>query len=199
ARIKREPSAWERWWKDPACRQYYFIGKDNIPFHTVIWPAILLGRGDVILPYDLPANEFMNFGGQKASKSAGVGTTVPQLLAAFDPDAIRYYLIDNAPEAADTDYTEEDFVRRNNDELVAAWGNLVHRTLSFLQLQRSFEGIVPEHTTDPAVQQAIDAARAKVEEQLDGVHLRAGLREALNLARFGNEWFDRQKPWNQIK
>ncbi len=197
AKNQTDPSKWERWWKDETCRQYYFIGKDNIPFHTVIWPAILLGRGDTILPYDVPANEYMNFGGQKASKSAGVGTTVPQLLAAFDPDAIRYYLIANAPESADTDYTEEDFIRRNNDELVAAWGNLVHRTLTFLQ--RGFEGVVPEHTTDPAVAERIQAARASVEEQLDQVHLRAGLREALALARFGNEWFDRQKPWVQIK
>lgn len=197
ARLSGEPRAWERWWKDPTCRQYYFIGKDNIPFHTVIWPAILLGRGDVILPYDVPANEYMNFGGQKASKSAGVGTTVPRLLEAFDPDAIRYYLIANAPETADTDYTEEDFVRRNNDELVATWGNLVHRTLTFMQ--RSFDGVVPEHTTDPEVAARINAARAAVEEQLDHVHLRAGLREALNLARFGNEWFDRQAPWKQVR
>jgi methionyl-tRNA synthetase len=195
--IKRAPDAWLRWWRDPACRQYYFIGKDNIPFHTVIWPAILVGRGDVILPYDVPANEYMNVGGQKASKSAGVGSTVPQLLAAFDPDAIRYYLIANAPESADTDYTEEDFVRRNNDELVATWGNLVHRTLSFMQ--RSFEGTVPEHVTDPEVLERIDAARAAVEQQLDGVHLRAGLREALALARFGNEWFDRRAPWRQVR
>jgi methionyl-tRNA synthetase len=192
-----QPRAWERWWKDPACRQYYFIGKDNIPFHTVIWPAILVGRGDVILPYDVPANEYMNVGGQKASKSAGVGSTVPQLLAAFDPDAIRYYLIANAPETADTDYTEEDFVRRNNDELVATWGNLVHRTLSFLQ--RSFEGTVPEHTTDAEVLERIGASQAAVEDLLDHVHLRAALREALNLARFGNEWFDRQAPWRQVR
>jgi methionyl-tRNA synthetase len=192
-----DPKAWERWWKDSACRQYYFIGKDNIPFHTVIWPAILLGRGDVILPYDVPANEYMNAGGQKASKSAGVGATVPQLLAAFDPDAIRYYLIANAPESADTDYTEDDFVRRNNDELVATWGNLVHRTLSFLQ--RSFDGQVPDHVTDPEVAARIAAARSAVEEQLDHVHLRAGLREALALARFGNEWFDRQAPWRQVR
>ena len=73
AKRRGEPDAWERWWKDAACRQYYFIGKDNIPFHTVIWPAILMARGDVILPYDVPANEYMNLGGQKASKSAGVG------------------------------------------------------------------------------------------------------------------------------
>ena len=195
-RIKGDKEAWRRWWQDEKCRQYYFIGKDNIPFHTVIWPAILLGRGDVIMPYDVPANEYMNVGGQKASKSAGVGSTVPQLLAAFDPDAIRYYLIANAPETADTDYTEEDFVRRNNDELVATWGNLVHRTLSFLQ--RSFEATVPPHTTDPEVQERIQAACRAVEDQLDNVHLRAGLREALNLARFGNEWFDRRAPWKQV-
>jgi methionyl-tRNA synthetase len=197
AKRRGEPEAWHRWWKDPACRQYYFIGKDNIPFHTVIWPAILLGRGDVILPYDVPANEYMNVGGQKASKSAGVGSTVPQLLAAFDPDAIRYYLIANAPESADTDYTEEDFVRRNNDELVATWGNLVHRTLSFLQ--RSFDGVVPEHTTDPEVAERIRIARLAVEDQLGHVHLRGGLREALGLARFGNEWFDRRAPWRQVR
>jgi methionyl-tRNA synthetase len=192
-----QTDAWERWWKDPACQQYYFIGKDNIPFHTVIWPAILAGRGDTILPFDVPANEYLNFGGQKASKSANVGTTVPQLLSAFDPDAIRYYLIANAPEHADTDYTEEDFVRRNNDELVATWGNLVHRTLTFMQ--RSFGGLVPEHQTDPEVAERIAAARAAVEENLDAVHLRAALRDALNLARFGNEWFDRRAPWRQVK
>jgi methionyl-tRNA synthetase len=195
--INGDATAWERWWKDPLCRQYYFIGKDNIPFHTVIWPAILVGRGDVILPYDVPANEYMNVGGQKASKSAGVGSTVPQLLGAFDPDAIRYYLIANAPESADTDYTEEDFVRRNNDELVATWGNLVHRTLSFMQ--RSFDGVVPEHATDQEVAERIAAACESVEAQLDGVHLRAALRDALGLARFGNEWFDRRAPWRQVR
>src|SRR6266567_5455391 len=197
ANRKGQLDGWQHWWRNPACRQYYFIGKDNIPFHTVIWPAILLGRGDVILPYDVPANEYMNVGGQKASKSAGVGSTVPRLLQAFDPDAIRYYLIANAPETADTEYTEEDFVRRNNDELVATWGNLVHRTLSFMQ--RSFGGVVPLNTTDPEVHSRIEAARAAVEDQLDHVHLRAGLREALNLARFGNEWFDRQAPWRQVR
>jgi methionyl-tRNA synthetase len=197
AKQSGDPEAWERFWKDPSCRQYYFIGKDNIPFHTIIWPAILLARGDVILPYDVPANEFMNAGGVKASKSAGVGTTVPQLLSAYDPDPIRYYLIANAPESADTEFTDEDFIRRNNDELVATWGNLVHRTLSFLQ--RGFDGTVPEHTTNPEVEAHIASARAAVEGLLDEVHSRAALREALALARFGNEWFDRQAPWKQVK
>jgi methionyl-tRNA synthetase len=197
ARRSGVAGAWERWWKNPAARQYYFIGKDNIPFHTVIWPAILLARGDTILPYDVPANEYMNFGGQKASKSAGVGTTVPQLLAAFDPDAIRYYLVANAPETADTDYSEADLVRRNNTELVAAWGNLANRTLTFLQ--RYFGGVVPEHTTDPEVVAAIDAARERVESNLDAVHLRVAIGEAMALARYGNEYFDRQKPWVTVK
>jgi methionyl-tRNA synthetase len=197
ARTSGEPTAWERWWKDPAARQYYFIGKDNIPFHTVIWPAILLARGDTILPYDVPSNEYMNAGGQKASKSAGVGTTVRQLLDAYDPDAIRYYVISNAPESADTNYTEEDFVRRNNDELVAKWGNLVQRTLPFVH--RSFGGDVPEHTTDPEVSEAIRASVRRVEELLDAVKLRDALREAILLATFGNEWFDRRAPWRQVK
>src|SRR4029077_9971453 len=137
--------------------------------------AILLGRGDVILPYDVPANEFMNAGGVKASKSAGVGTTVPQLLSTFDPDPIRYYLIANAPETADTEFTDEDFIRRNNDELVATWGNLVHRTLSFLQ--RWFAGAVPEHATDPAAAERIASSASAVEQLFDGVHPRAALRE----------------------
>src|SRR5439155_398551 len=118
AKNRDEPDAWERWWKDESCRQYYFIGKDNIPFHTVIWPAILIARGDTILPYDVPANEYMNFGGQKASKSAGVGTTVPDLLKAFDPDPIRFYLTVNAPENSDSDFSADELIRRNNDELV---------------------------------------------------------------------------------
>ena len=191
-----DPVAWERWWKDPTCRQYYFLGKDNIPFHTVIWPSLLMARGDTILPYDVPANEYMNFGGQKASKSAGVGTTVPQLLSAFDPDQIRYYVIANAPETGDTNYTDEDFVRRNN-ELAGTWGNLIHRVLTFLQ--RSFGGTVPAHSTDTEVASALQVSRERVESLLDGVRLRQGLIEILALARFGNEWLDRQKPWDQIK
>jgi methionyl-tRNA synthetase len=191
-----DAKAWERWWKDPECRQYYFLGKDNIPFHTVIWPSLLMARGDTILPYDVPANEYMNFGGQKASKSAGVGTTVPQLLAAFDPDQIRYYLIANAPETGDTNYTDEDLVRRCN-ELAGTWGNLIHRVLTFLQ--RSFDGTVPAHSTDTEVATALRVSRERVEDLLDGVRLRQALIEILALARFGNEWLDRQKPWDQIK
>jgi methionyl-tRNA synthetase len=192
------PDAWERWWKDPAVRQYYFIGKDNIPFHTVIWPAILIGRGDMILPYDVPANEYMNFGGQKASKSAGIGTTVPDLLKAFDPDPIRYYLTANAPENSDSDYNPDELIRRNNDELVAAWGNLVHRTLTFTQ--RYFDGKVPgDGSTDPAIAAEIERTFEAVTTRLDGARFKETIGEVMALARAGNRYFDEQAPWKMVK
>ena len=198
AERRDEPNAWEPWWKEPDARQYYFIGKDNIPFHTVIWPAILMARGDTILPYDVPANEYMNFGGAKASKSAGVGTTVPDLLKAFDPDPIRFYLTANAPESADTDFSADELIRRNNDELVATWGNLIHRTLTFTQ--RYFDGRVPgDGTTDPTIAQRIDHTFAVVTAQLEAAHFKDTLREVMTLAQSGNRYFDEQAPWRQVK
>jgi methionyl-tRNA synthetase len=198
AERRGEPDAWEPWWKDVSARQYYFIGKDNIPFHTVIWPAILMARGDTILPYDVPSNEYMNFGGAKASKSAGIGTTVPDLLKAFDPDPIRYYLTTNAPESSDTDFSADDLMRRNNDELAATWGNLVHRTLTFAQ--RYFDGRVPGNgVTDPVVAERIDQTFAQVTAHLDAVHLKETIRDVMALAQFGNRYFDEQAPWRQVK
>ena len=193
-----DPAAWERWWKDESVRQYYFIGKDNIPFHTVIWPAILIGRGDTILPYDVPANEYMNFGGQKASKSAGIGTTVPDLLKAFDPDPIRYYLTANAPENSDSDYSSDELIRRNNDELVAAWGNLVNRTLTFNQ--RYFDGKVPgEGATDPALAAEIEKTFETVTNLLASARFKETIGEVMALARAGNRFFDERAPWRQVK
>src|SRR5262249_7779250 len=193
-----DPNAWERWWKDESCRQFYFIGKDNIPFHTVIWPAILIARGDTILPYDVPANEYMNFGGQKASKSAGVGTTVPDLLKAFDPDPIRFYLTVNAPENSDSDFSSDELIRRNNDELAATWGNLVHRTLSFTQ--RYFEGQVPgDGTTDPALVAEIEKTFETVTSKLDAARFKETIGDVMALARVGNRYFDEKAPWKQIK
>jgi methionyl-tRNA synthetase len=192
------PDGWHRWWKDESARQYYFIGKDNIPFHTVIWPAILMGRGDTILPYDVPANEYMNFGGQKASKSAGVGTTVPDLLAAFDPDPIRFYLTANAPENADTDFSSDELIRRNNDELVAAWGNLVHRTLTFTQ--RYFDGKVPgDGRTDAAIVEEIDRTFQTVTARLEEARFKETIGDVMALARVGNRYFDEKAPWKQVR
>jgi len=193
-----DADAWKPWWEDEATRQYYFIGKDNIPFHTVIWPAILMARGDTILPYDVPANEYMNFGGQKASKSAGIGTTVPDLLKAFDPDAIRFYLTANAPENSDTDFSSDELIRRNNDELVAAWGNLAHRTLTFTQ--RYFEGKVPgDGSTDPALAAEIERTFEIVTAKLESARFKETIGDVLALARAGNRYFDENAPWKQVK
>ena len=164
----------------------------------MIWPAILIGRGDTILPYDVPANEYMNFGGQKASKSAGIGTTVPDLLKAFDPDPIRYYLTANAPENSDSDFSSDELIRRNNDELVAAWGNLVNRTLTFTQ--RYFDGKVPgDGTTDPALAAEIEKTFETVTALLESARFKETIGEVMALARVGNRFFDERAPWRQVK
>jgi methionyl-tRNA synthetase len=198
AEQRGDAEAWRPWWEDASARQYYFIGKDNIPFHTVIWPAILMARGDTILPYDVPSNEYMNFAGAKASKSAGIGTTVPALLEAFAPDPIRYYLTANAPEGADTDFSADELIRRNNDELVATWGNLVHRTLTFTQ--RYFDGKVPgDGAIDPVVVERITETFDKVTAQLDSARMKETIRDVMALAQFGNRYFDEKAPWREVK
>ncbi len=146
AEASGDPEAWRTWW-DPTfgagatADSYYFIGKDNIPFHTVFWPAILLARGGLNLPTDVPANQYVTFKGSKASKSAGVGRGILEYLDVLQPDAIRYALASVLPEQNDTDFTDDELVRRVNDELVAVWGNLVNRVFSMIA--RNFDGVVP--------------------------------------------------------
>ncbi|MBC8077154.1 MAG: methionine--tRNA ligase, partial [Chloroflexales bacterium] len=147
------PEAWRDWWQNDAARHYYFMGKDNIVFHSVIWPAMLLGYGSggtygggtgnpkLELPYNIVSSEFLTMEGKKFSSSRGVVIYVNDFLSRYDPDALRYFLTSAGPEAQDTDFTWAEFVRRNNDELVATWGNLVNRTLT--NVYRNF-GAVPE-------------------------------------------------------
>jgi methionyl-tRNA synthetase len=130
AQTRGEPEAWRDFWQDSEARAYYFIGKDNIPFHTLIWPAMLMGCGDLNLPYDVPANQYLTVRGAKASTSRNLAVWVPDYLSRYDPDPLRYHLSAIMPETSDSDFTWADFVRRNNDELVATWGNLVHRVLT---------------------------------------------------------------------
>ena len=130
AKIQRTPDAWKDWWENPEAEHYYFIGKDNIPFHTIIWPAMLMGYGGLELPTNVPANQYVTFRGGKASASRGIGLTIGAALDIYEPDALRYGLAANLPENNDTEMTEEELDRRINDELVATWGNLVHRVLS---------------------------------------------------------------------
>ena len=139
AENRATPDAWREWWQNPSAEHTYFMGKDNIVFHTVIWPSMLLGygsggsygagRGDLRLPDNVASSEFLTMEGKKFSSSRGVQILVRDFLDRYDPDALRYFLTIAGPETQDTDFTWAEFVRRNNDELVATWGNLVNRTL----------------------------------------------------------------------
>src|SRR5579885_2442153 len=186
---------------EPPVKSYYFIGKDNIPFHTIIWPAMLLGYGERNLPYDVPANEFMTMSGAKASTSRGNVIWTKDVLDHYSADALRYYLSVTAPEGRDTDFTYEELVRRNNDELVATYGNAVHRTLTFLQSK--FGGVVPEpqplREADRAILAEVEGGFAVVGHSIANVHLKEGINAAMAVARAANRYLDEQAPWKQIK
>jgi methionyl-tRNA synthetase len=194
------PEAWERWWKSPDARHHYFLGKDNIPFHTIIWPSMLIGAGDLRLPDDVPANEFLQIGGAKFSKSAGLGVWVSEVIDRFEVDALRYYLTINMPETRDSTWSWEEFVQRVNDELVGTFGNLCHRTLTFTQ--RNF-GSVPEcgelDEADRAALARIPQAGEEIAAALDASEFRRGLRALMSLAQAGNQYFDSKAPWTLRK
>ena len=196
-----DPEAWRAWWENADAETYYFIGKDNIPFHTIIWPAMLMGYSGLNLPTDVPANQFVTFKGEKASKSQGVGDDVLSYLERYRPDAIRYGLAANMPENADTDLTEAELVRRNNDELVATWGNLVNRVLSMAY--RNFDKRVPQPAAfDQRDEQLLDRAREVVHqcgELIAAVHLKAALGTAMTLAQEANAYLNETEPWKTLK
>ncbi len=200
AKNRGEPKRWEEWWKEPEAKGYYFIGKDNIPFHTIIWPAMLMGYGGLNLPYDVVANEFLNLEGQKFSTSRNWAVWLPDYLERYDPDPLRYYLTINAPESRDTDFSWYDFWRRNNDELVANWGNLAHRALTFSY--RNFEGRVPEprelDEMDKALLEKIEGGFETIGELLGGCKFKAALTETMALTQEANRYLDRKEPWKVI-
>jgi methionyl-tRNA synthetase len=214
SKINGEPDAWRNWWHDSATRSYYFIGKDNIPFHAVIWPAQLIGAGKVFdeligsspaetlaLPHDVPANEFMNLEGQKISGSRHWAVWAKDFLSRYDPDPLRYYLTAMMPEAKDTDWDWEDFYKRNNDELVATWGNLANRVLAFAY--KNFEGKIPDPGEltgmDNELLQAVENGFETVAREMEAVHLRAALGEAMRLSAEVNRYLDQTAPWMAIK
>jgi methionyl-tRNA synthetase len=199
------PEAWKTWWvpgqAHPPVKSYYFIGKDNIPFHTIIWPAMLMGYGNRNLPYDVPANEFMTMSGAKASSSRGNVIWTRDVLDRYGADTLRYYLSITAPEGRDTDFTYEELIRRNNDELVATYGNAVHRTLTFLQSR--FDGIVPHPQVlgeaDRDILAEVDRAFTLVGHTIANCHFKDALNAAMATARAANRYLDEQAPWKQIK
>lgn len=196
-----DPEAWRAWWEDPAAESYYFIGKDNVPFHAVFWPAQLMGSGALNLPTDVPANQYVTFKGAKASKSRGVGRSILDYLEVYQPDALRYAVAAHLPEQSDVDLTEEDMVRRINDELAAAWGNLVNRV--FAMTAKSFDGVVPDAgelvAPDRALLDTVDRTLTDAAAAIEAVELRRGLRLALNGAQEVNAYLNEMEPWRTAK
>ena len=194
---------WERWWKDPETRLVHFIGKDNIVFHCIVFPAMLKAEGSYILPDNVPANEFLNLEGDKISTSRNWAVWLHEYLVDMPDkqDVLRYVLTANAPETKDNDFTWRDFQVRNNSELVAIYGNFINRTL--VLTGKYFDGKVPPLGTlediDSDVLAQIADSKAKIENMLDNFHFRDALREAMNLARTGNKYLADTEPWKLAK
>jgi methionyl-tRNA synthetase len=206
-----EPEAWRAWWQNPEASHFYFMGKDNIIFHSVIWPSMLLGYGSggelgggppnlpLVLPENLVSSEFLTQEGQKFSNSRGISIEVRDFLSRYDPDSLRYYLTAAGPETQDTDFTWAEFIRRNNDELVATWGNLVNRTLAIAK--RQF-GEVPQAAelteADQALIGQVDAGFDSVGRLLDAARFKAALAEAMGLAALVNQYLADNEPWRLV-
>ena len=201
AQLQGDPDAWKAWWTDPDAESYYFVGKDNIPFHAIYWPALLMGYGGLNLPTDVPGNQFVTFKGEKASKSRGVGRPLDWYVENFEPDALRYALAATLPETSDSDLTEGELVRRVNEELVAAWGNLVNRVVSMTH--RYFDGVVPSgeavDSNDRALLDSIQAGIGAVGDEIAAVRLKSGLAAAMALAHATNGYLTAKEPWQTAK
>ncbi len=191
---------WRSFWQGEV-KSYYFIGKDNIPFHTLIWPAMLMGYGDLNLPHDIPANEFLTIEGRKLSTSRNWAVWLPDYLSRYDPDPLRYLLSINMPETGDTDFSWHEFIRRNNDELVATYGNLVHRVLTFVY--RNFNGCVPQARELDSQSQALLSKAEDTLNTMDGLLYRCrfkeAIRSAMSLAQESNRYLNDKSPWKTIK
>ncbi len=214
AALTGDEERWKDWWYNSESRTYYFIGKDNIPFHAVIWPAELAGVGNtfgalfdeddsknLVLPYDVPANEFLNMEGKKISGSRNWVVDGLDFLSRYDPDPLRYYLTANMPETRDADWEWKEFVSRNNNELVATWGNLVNRVLAFTH--KNWDGKIPEpgelRPEDQAILDVIKEGFEKAGDLYNRVKLRAALTETMRLAGEVNKYLDEKAPWFEIK
>jgi methionyl-tRNA synthetase len=202
AKLNGETEKWHDFWdEDQEVKSYYFLGKDNIAFHTMNWPAMLMGYSGLKLPYDVPANEFLTIESKKGSTSRNWAIWVPDFLERYDPDPLRYILSINMPETSDTDFSWSEFVRRNNDELVAAYGNLVNRVLTFVY--RNYDGCVPEpgdlDETDKQMLQKAENAFDDIGNNLAKCNFRNAIRDCMALARTTNVYLDEKSPWKVIK
>jgi len=195
-----DPEGWRKYWQDPETRLVQFIGKDNIVFHAVIQPAVLHGLGEYILPWNIPANEYLNIKGEKFSTSRGTAIWMQDYLAHFPPDPMRYALAINAPENRDTDFSWDEFRARNN-ELADVFGNFINRTMKFAQ--KTFDGRVPEPAEPGQAERELMASAASTRDEMAGLirsfNLKTACLRAMELAREGNRYFDQSQPWKTAK
>ncbi|HOH78953.1 MAG TPA: methionine--tRNA ligase [Candidatus Cloacimonadota bacterium] len=196
-----QPDRWKDYWLDPETQLIHFIGKDNIIFHALIWPAMLMGQNQTYcLPHDIPANEFMNLEGQKISTSHNWAIWVDEFAKDFPGDFLRYYLAVNAPEKGDSDFSFKDFQLRINGELNNVLGNLANRVFAFSV--KNFDGIIPPISYSAAARSVLEEAEAllkQIDEGFREYQVKKNTRLIMDIARLGNRWFDERKPWAAIK
>lgn len=203
AEAKGDKELWrEYWsrkaWEDGSLKIVHFIGKDNIPFHTIIWPAMLIAEGSFALPWQVASNEFLNLEGKKVSTSRGRVIWLHDITREFNPDAVRYYLLSIAPETNDSDFKLDEFKDKVNNELIATLGNYVNRTLTFIENKNG--GVVPEqsgtpNTDDEALKEEIKNMPSFVGEELERFHQKSALARLLSKAATGNQYFQKKEPW----
>ncbi len=191
---------WTKFWKNPDAEHYYFLAKDNIPFHTIIWPAILMGYDeDLQLPYDVPANQYMRIGGEQFSTSRGIIVSLPDILNDFDSDAIRFYLTMIMPETKDTNFAWDEFEEKINSELVGNLGNFIHRVLSFTN--SNFETVPKEKSIekrDEKVIRKIEKKVTEIDKDIGNRKFKEGLKKILQLSKEGNRYFNDMAPWEDL-
>jgi methionyl-tRNA synthetase len=195
------PDRWQDYWLDPGTRLVHFIGKDNIVFHAMVWPAMLMAHGDYVLPTEIPANEFLNLEGEKLSTSRNWAVWLPEYLKEFPADALRYALAVNLPENRDVDFTWHDFQARNNNELADVLGNFINRVAVFTR--KNYGGrcptVVAEDEAGGEVMRAIGAAPGTIGTMIDSYRIKDAARELMTLPALGNRYFDYQAPWRTFK
>lgn len=196
-----QPEKWKDYWLDKETRLIHFIGKDNIVFHAIIWPLILMGHGDYVLPSDIPANEFLNIEGIKSSKSKNYAVWLDEYSEKFPPDPLRYCIAANAPETKDSDFSWKDFQNKNNNELADILGNFINRTLTFLD--KNFDSQIPSaghlDELDKKMLVKTKGAPAKIGNYLENFEVRKAVAGFMDLARDANKYFNDQAPWSSVR
>ncbi len=197
AEQKGEPDLWKEYWLNKDTKLVHFIGKDNIVFHALIWPAMLMAYGDYILPSEIPANQFLNLEGEKLSTSKNYAIWLPDYLKEFEPDSLRYVLARNGPEDRDSDFTWRDFQAWHNNELADVLGNFVNRTLTFVN--KYYSSTIPTASSfteaDTRILDLLHQAPVEIGEKIEHFQFKAALQDVIRIAQEGNRYFDHEEPW----